>query len=167
MSTAPNPELDPRFSEETAHPAAWPDVEAQLTGAESYWITTVRADGRPHVAPLVGLWHDGTFVFCTGDTEQKYRNLEHAPYVAVTTGASTWQAGTDVVVEGVARTVSGRQRLQELADAFLAKYGEAWRFEVSDDRFGHGAGSAVVFRVDPTKVLVFAKDPHGQTTFRF
>lgn len=119
--------MDSRFSDPEAHPATWEEVETILADAELYWITTVRGNGRPHVAPLVGLWHDGAFVFCTGEREQKYRNLEHAPYVAVTTGANTWQAGTDVVVEGEAVQVVGRATLQSLADTFLTKYGEATR----------------------------------------
>ncbi|MGB8390713.1 MAG: hypothetical protein WCE76_23760 [Mycobacterium sp.] len=37
------------------------------------------------------------FVFCTGPTEQKFRNLEHDPAVALTTGTSRWQDGLDLV----------------------------------------------------------------------
>ena len=46
-------------------------------------------------------------MFCTGPTEQKARNLEHARFVAVTTGVNTWQDGLDVVVEGTAERVTG------------------------------------------------------------
>jgi hypothetical protein len=42
-----------------------------------------------------------------------------------------------------------------------------WRFEVGDGVFGSGEREAAVFRVEPAKVLAFAKDPHAQTTFRF
>ncbi len=117
--------------------------------------------------PLIGLWRDGAFWFCTGPGEQKARNLEHETQVAVTTGTNTWADGTDVVVEGNAHRVTDRARLQELADAYLAKYGEQWRFEVVDGGFGGDEFTAGgVFRVDPRKVLVFAKHPHGQTTHR-
>ena len=54
-----------------------------------------------------------------------------------------------------------------LADAYVAKYGEVWRFEVGDGAFGSGGDAATVFRVEADKVLAFAKDPHAQTTFRF
>jgi hypothetical protein len=33
--------------------------------------------------------------------------------------------------------------------------------------FGAGADAAAVFRIEPSKVLAFAKDPHAQTTYRF
>ena len=56
---------------------------------------------------------------------------------------------------------------QRLADAYEAKYGSVWRFEVGDGVFGTGEGAAAVFRIDPAKVLAFAKEPHAQTTYRF
>jgi hypothetical protein len=46
-------------------------VRKSLAGAELYWLTTVRGDGRPHVTPLVGVWFEDSFVFCTGLGEQK------------------------------------------------------------------------------------------------
>ena len=49
-----------------------------LEQAELYWLTTVRADGRPHVTPLIGIAEDAAVYFCTGLREQKARNLEHA-----------------------------------------------------------------------------------------
>jgi hypothetical protein len=87
--------------------------------------------------------------------------------VAVTTGTNTWAQGLDVVLEGEATRISEREALQRVADAYVAKYGEVWRFEVGDGVFGEGDMAAAAFRVAPAKVLAFAKDPHGQTTYRF
>ncbi len=43
-----------------------------------------------------------------------------------------------------------------------------WHFDVGDGFFlGQGEDPGAVFRVEPSKVLAFAKDPHGQTSFRF
>jgi hypothetical protein len=162
--------LDARFSQDEATAPAWPDVEARLAAAELYWLTTVRADGHPHTTPLVGVWHEGAFWFCTGVREQKHRNLTASPSVTVTTGTNTWQAGTDVVVEGTASRATGLDLLSAVAAAYLDKYGEDWRFTAHEDGFGgpdDPGGPADVFRVPPSKVLVFAKAPHGQTTFRF
>ena len=63
-----NGKLDKRFGE-TDHPADWQTVADALARSELYWLTTVRGDGRPHVTPLVGVWVDDTFVFCTGSDE--------------------------------------------------------------------------------------------------
>jgi general stress protein 26 len=166
MTSDPTTELDSRFSAAEA-PTPWPDAKNVLEQAELYWLTTVRADGRPHVTPLIGVSEDGAVHFCTGLREQKARNLEHRGHVALTTGNNSWARGLDVVVEGTAVRVTDRGALQLLADAYEAKYGSAWHFDVGDDGFGTGEDAAAVFRIEPTKVLAFAKEPHAQTTYRF
>ena len=172
----PHGTIDPRYGNASATPPDWLRLEQLLAEAPLYWIVTVRADGRPHAVPLVGVWHDGSFAFCTGPEEQKQRNLEAGPAVCVTAGSSGvhgWDSGLDVVVEGTAVRVTDPADLQALADAWLAKYGEAWHFAVHGDTFvqlgpdgaadGHGG---LVHRVTAAKVIAFGGD-HGQTTFRF
>jgi pyridoxine/pyridoxamine 5'-phosphate oxidase len=156
--------LDPRFSE-ASEPLDWATVTKALTDAELYWLTTVRSDGRPHVTPLVGVWADDGFVFCTGPGEQKAHNLSHHADVAVTTGVNTWNDGLDVVVEGSAERVTGQERLAVLAADWYEKYSGEWDFAAGEDGFGEGDELAFVFKVQPVKVIAFAKAPHGQTTF--
>jgi general stress protein 26 len=159
--------IDSRFSDPAAEATPWPEAIRVLERAELYWLTTVRADGRPHVTPLIGVVEDEVFHFCTGLEEQKGRNLEHNDNVALTTGSNTWAKGLDVVVEGRAVRIDDDERLRQLADAWEAKYGSVWHFDVYDGMFRHAdGGGAAVFRVEPAKVMAFAKDPHGQTTFR-
>jgi len=168
--------IDPRYGDASATPPPWDDIERLLTEAQLYWIITVRADGRPHAVPLVGVWHDGAFAFCTGPDEQKARNLDANAQVAITTGstgANGWANGRDVVVEGTAVRVTEAGALQTLADAWFAKYGDDWKFEPRGEEFveisnsGDGTdGGAWVYRVEPAKVMVFG-DAHGQTKYRF
>jgi general stress protein 26 len=167
MSSPPTAAIDTRFSDPEAGPTPWSDVAQVLERAELYWLTTVRADGRPHVTPLIGVAQDGAVHFCTGLGEQKARNLEHDNRVALTTGNNAWAQGLDVVVEGTADRVVDRDALQRLADAYEAKYGSAWHFDVGDGVFEAGQDPAAVFRIEPSKVLAFAKAPHAQTTYRF
>jgi nitroimidazol reductase NimA-like FMN-containing flavoprotein (pyridoxamine 5'-phosphate oxidase superfamily) len=167
MMSIPTAEIDSRFSDPAAGPTPWPDAARVLEHAELYWLTTVRADGRPHVTPLIGVVEDGAVHFCTGLREQKARNLEHHREVALTTGNNSWAQGLDVVVEGTAVRVTDHDTLQRLADAFEAKYGSAWHFDVGDGGFGTGEDPAPVFRIEPAKVLAFAKEPHAQTRYRF
>ena len=160
--------IDRRFSDPEAEPTPWPEAFDALERAELYWITTVRADGRPHVTPLIGVAVDDAVYFCTGLDEQKGRNLQHNDRVALTTGNNTWAKGLDVVVEGRAVRIDDDEELQRLAAAWEEKYGAEWHFDVGDGMFRHSdGGGAAVFRVEPAKVLAFAKDPHGQTTYRF
>ena len=164
----PTPEIDSRFSDPDAGPTPWQDAKDVLEKAELYWLTTVRADGRPHVTPLIGVWEDGAVHFCTGVGEQKARNLEHHQQVALTTGNNSWARGLDVVVEGSVVRIVDQDALQRLADAYEAKYGSVWHFDVGDGAFvGQGEDPAAVFRIEPAKVLAFAKEPHAQTAYRF
>lgn len=167
MGTAePTPRIDTRFSDPASGPTGWADTVRVLEEAQLYWLTSVRDDGRPHVTPLVGVWHDGAAHFCTGPGEQKFRNLERNPQVALTTGRNTWADGLDVVVEGRAVKVSDPDALQRVANAYESKYGSVWHFDVGDGVFETGGNVAVVFRLAMDKVLAFAKSPHGQTTYR-
>jgi len=168
--------IDPRYGDASATAPPWSDIEHLLADAQLYWIITVRADGRPHAVPLVGVWHDGAFVFCTGSEEQKQRNLDAGPYVAVTTGSTGtngWNSGKDAVVEGTATRLTDGQELHALASVWFEKYGDDWKFEVRGQEFveishsgGNTVGGAWVYRVTPAKIIVFG-DSHGQTTYRF
>ena len=111
----PTTKFDGRFSDPAAGATPWEDAAQVLERAELYWLTTVRADGRPHVTPLVGVFHDGAVHFCTGLDEQKARNLEHNRQLAVTTGNNAWAEGLDVVVEGTATRIDDDAALQPLA----------------------------------------------------
>src|SRR4051794_29095290 len=168
--------IDPRYGDASATAPPWADIERLLADAQLYWIITVRGDGRPHAVPLVGVWQDGAFAFCTGAEEQKQRNLDANPHVAVTTGstgAHGWDSGKDVVVEGTAVRVTDPGTLQALADAWAAKYGDDWRFTVRGEELvelsssgGATERGALVYRVAPAKVLAFGGG-HGQTRYRF
>ena len=89
----PMSELDERFSDAGATATSWAEVRQALDSAETSWVTTVRADGRPHVTPLVAVWFDDALYFCTGPTEQKAVNLRSNQYVVLTTGCNTWGQG--------------------------------------------------------------------------
>ena len=161
--------LDQRFSGPAAAATGWDETRRVLAGAELFWLTTVRADGRPHVTPLVAVWLDEALHFSTGPTEQKARNLAANPHVILTTGCNGWQSGLDVVLEGDAVQVSDEAQLQRLAAAWTAKWDGSWQYQVADGAFQHEDGSPVlVFAVAPVKVLAFGKgEPFSHTTHRF
>lgn len=167
MNTA-TAELDPRFSDPGVAVTAWDDTRRVLQEAQLFWISTVRADGRPHVTPLVAVWLDDALHFCTGPAEQKAVNLRGSPHVILTTGCNRWDGGLDVVVEGDAARQTDHDMLERLAAAWAAKWAGQWRFEVRDGCFHHPqGGAALVFTVTPVKVLAFAKGSFGVTRHRF
>ncbi|MGP3955312.1 pyridoxamine 5'-phosphate oxidase family protein [Nonomuraea sp. 3N208] len=164
----PTTKLDARFSDPNATATPWEQARDQLERAETYWLTTVRTDGRPHVTTLLAVWQDDAIYFCTGAEEQKARNLESNRNCALTTGASALHEGLDVVVEGSAERVTDPGKLKGLAAAWESKYGSAWHFDVGDGVFTHPqGGEALVFEVRPAKVLGFRKGEYSQTSWRF
>lgn len=168
VMTDATPELDPRFSEPGAPAVPWRDVQRVLESAELSWLTTVRADARPHVTPLVAVWLDDTLHFCTGPDEQKGHNLARNPHVVVTTGTGEWDRGLDVVVEGEAVRVTDRAQLERLAAAWAAKWDGRWSYAPVEGGFAHADGdhgTVHVFAVHPAKVLAFGKAPFSQTRY--
>jgi PPOX class probable F420-dependent enzyme len=125
----------------------WPWAEERLAAARTYWISTVRASGAPHVAPVWALWFDGAVVFSTSPSSRKAVNIARDPRVVVAV-----EAGDDaVIVEGVVAGVVDGARRDSYCDAYEAKYGYDMRamtdplhvveprvvfgFIASDDRF--------------------------------
>jgi hypothetical protein len=162
--------IDQRYSAPTAVAVGWEETEAALVAAELFWITTVRADGRPHVTPVVAVWTEGAIWFSTGATEQKFLNLRANPHVVMTTGCNRWDQGLDIVVEGVAARVTDDAVLSRVAPVFTSKWDGRWQFIARDGCFrdDEGRGEATVFSVTPVKVFAHAKgDPFGATTHKF
>jgi nitroimidazol reductase NimA-like FMN-containing flavoprotein (pyridoxamine 5'-phosphate oxidase superfamily) len=159
--------LDTRFSDPEAVATDWQETRAVLEAAQLFWISTVRADGRPHLTPLVAVWLDDALHFCTGPDEQKAVNLRGNPQVVLLTGCNDWDTGLDVVVEGEAVRVTDEAMLERLAEAWARKWDGRWRYEVRDGGFEHEDGRALVFEVEPTKVFAFGKGTFSQTRHRF
>jgi nitroimidazol reductase NimA-like FMN-containing flavoprotein (pyridoxamine 5'-phosphate oxidase superfamily) len=164
--------LDPRYSSQGATATDWAEAQRRLEESEVFWISTVRPDGRPHVTPLIAVWLDGALYFCTGAEERKAGNLAHNPQCVLTTGCNLLGEGLDVVVEGEAVQVRDDARLRRIADAYVAKYGDDWRFDVRDGAFAHVGdreGSPVpVYEVDPVTAFGFRKgEEFSQTRWRF
>jgi general stress protein 26 len=163
----PRTQLDERFSDPSTQPTPWATTRETLETAQLSWITTVRADGRPHVTPLVAVWVDETLYFCTGPGEQKARNLASNPFVLLTTGCNQWDQGLDVMVEGRAERVTDRSTLERLAAAWREKWDGRWRYDVTDVGFAHpeAGGPVLVFAVAASKVLAFAKGTFSHTRY--
>lgn len=164
----PVTKIDPRYSDPETVATEWEETRRALEAAEIFWISTVRADGRPHITPLVAVWLDGALHFSTGATEQKVINLRENPHVSLTTGCNDWQKGLDVVVEGDAVQITDDVLLKRLAEAWTKKWDGQWQFETRDGGFHHKTGgTALVFAVKPARILAFAKSPFSHTLHQF
>jgi nitroimidazol reductase NimA-like FMN-containing flavoprotein (pyridoxamine 5'-phosphate oxidase superfamily) len=166
--TEPTSTLDARFSDPNAVATKWDETRHALETADIFWISTVRADGRPHTTPLVAVWMDDAIHFATGAGEQKACNLRVSPHVILTTGCNRWQEGLDVVVEGIAAEVHDEDILRRLAEVWATKWDGRWRWQVGDGAFRQGDGeAAVIYSVAPDKVLAFGKGDFSHTRHQF
>jgi len=98
-------------------PTSWAEVALRLAQARSYWIVTHRPDGRPHAAPVWGVWLDGRVCFSTSPSSVKARNLAADPRVTV----HLESADNVVILDGTAEPVDG-DYLRRADAAYAAKY---------------------------------------------
>jgi pyridoxine/pyridoxamine 5'-phosphate oxidase len=93
----------------------WSFATERLEAARNYWIVTAAADGRPHAAPVWGLWLDGAVLFGTSPASRKGRNLARNPRVLI-----HLESGDEVVIlEGEVDRAPVDERT---ADVYEAKY---------------------------------------------
>lgn len=163
-ATTPLGQLDTRYSDPSATAETWATAEAVLETAPIFWLSTVTSEGAPHVTPLIAVWHDAALWFCTGLAEAKARNLATNPTCVMTTGNNAYDTGFDVTVRGVATRVADDAALGPVADLYVQKYGEDWRFDVVDGCFRHGGHDAAVYRVSPQVVHGFRRGPIASQT---
>ena len=166
---SPTTTIDRRYSSASAEPTSWAVTQHELEAADLFWLVTVRADGRPHMTPLVAVWSNDALHFTTGSEEQKALNLRTNSRVILSTGCNDWRGGLDIVVEGEARQAQDQALLDDVALAFQSKWdGDSWAFTTHDGEFFHPQGFEVeIFTVRPSKILVFAKGTFGHTVHRF
>jgi nitroimidazol reductase NimA-like FMN-containing flavoprotein (pyridoxamine 5'-phosphate oxidase superfamily) len=97
----------------------WRFVIERLAAARNYWLGTVTADGRPHTAPIWGVFVDDDLYLETSPQTRKARNLARRSAVTVHI-----ELGDEaVIVEGEAAEIRPEAPLGEaLARAFAQKY---------------------------------------------
>jgi hypothetical protein len=155
-------------------PIPWERALTQLqhggsaTQNNSFYLSTVDPDGRPHLAGIGSLWHDGSLYFTSGPGTRKSRNLAANPACAISGHA----VDLDIVFEGTASRVTDQPTL----DAIAARFREdGWPAEVSGDALvaPYSAPSAGpppwhLYRLDYDRVYgVATAEPYGATRWSF
>ena len=99
----------------------WSRVSNLLSQARNYWISSTRPDGRPHAAPVWGVWIEETFFFGTGIRSQKERNIKKNSWLVV-----HLESGDEVVMlEGPVERVTDARLFARIDQAYGVKYD--WR----------------------------------------
>jgi Pyridoxamine 5'-phosphate oxidase len=143
-------------------------LAASATSNISFFLGTVRPDGRPHAAGIGALWHDGDLYLVSGPETRKARNL--AARAACT--ISVRLEGIDLILEGEASRVTDQPTLEELARLYREV---GWPAEVEGDAFtapfsapSAGPPPWQLYRFTfHTAFGVTTAEPSGATRWRF
>jgi hypothetical protein len=96
----------------------WSFVEERMQAARNYWVSTVTPGGKPHAAPVWGIWYRGRFYFSTGADSIKGRNLAANPQAVVHT-----ESGDEtVILEGRVQAVPAGELFTALDETYFEKY---------------------------------------------
>jgi hypothetical protein len=160
-------------------PIPWDEGRGRLAEMPSYTLTTLNADGTPHVRPLLAVWLDGAVFFSSKETSRKGRNLARDGRCTLS-GWSGEPRPLDIVVEGKASRVTDEAMLRRIAAVYDSKYG--WKVEVRNGRFDaeYGAPTAgpppySIYELTPALIYGFpgvggaddTADPLTPTRWRF
>jgi nitroimidazol reductase NimA-like FMN-containing flavoprotein (pyridoxamine 5'-phosphate oxidase superfamily) len=116
---------------------SWKHANEKLASEKVYWISTASGEGKPHAAPVWGIWRNGNFYFETDPKSPKGRNLVENPRIVFHV-----QDGMDtVIVEGTVEREKDSRRLRLLKTEYVRKY--AYKPDWSDDQH------QIVFSVKP------------------
>jgi hypothetical protein len=126
----------------------WSWAEQRLRRSRNYWLASRWPDGRPHVLPVWGVWHDGCFWFSSSSGSRKARNLRLDGRCAVTTE----DANDPVMLEGVAELITRTEDLETLLRLENEKYATSYGMELLD------LETSSAFRVRPTWVFGLRSD---------
>ena len=135
----------------------WSWAEERLVSSRNYWVTTVWPDGRPHLMPVWGMWHEDSFWFSSSKPSRKARNLTADPRCMV----ATEDAVNPVVVEGQASLVTDRDELAMMLALENAKYSTDYGIETLDPAINS------TFRVRPRWVFGLRTDDFAGSPTRW
>jgi len=134
----------------------WHFVIERLAAARNYWLGTISADGRPHTAPIWGVFVEDDLYLETSSDTRKARNLAQRSAVTVHV-----ELGDEaVIVEGDAAEVRPEPPLGvSLARAFAHKYDG---YRPAADAWDDGS----LYRVTPRTVFAW-RDMPSAARWRF
>ncbi len=121
-----------------------------LTGTRTGKLATVRADGRPHAAPVWFLLDGEDIVFTTWHESVKARNIRHNPQVSFVVDDDTPPFAC-VIVEGPAVLEDNPDALKQWA----TRIGGRYMGEDQAEAFGrrNSVPGELVVRLTPTKII--------------
>ncbi len=134
----------------------------------TFFVATVRPNGRPHSAGVGATWVDDALYFTSGPGTRRARNLAANPACSISVRLRT----IDLVLEGEAHRVTDSSTLERVAAVYRTG---GWPASVADDALtapysAPSAGPAPwhLYRLTlHTAFGVASAEPHGATRWDF
>lgn len=119
----------------------------KFAAADTCWFSSVRPNGRAHLAPIWHVWHAGKAYVCTPSDSVRAHNVSHQPYVSL-----ALPDPYDVfIIEGIAS--SAPELESELQPLFRRKYD----WDISTD-----AKYDLILEITPVKIMAWGKHGAGR-----
>ncbi len=127
-----------------------PSTERALRGCPVLWLSSVSADGRPHVVPVWFVWDGERIVLFSKPNARKLRNLRCEPRAMVAIGAPGPRFDVELIEAHAEVPCAVAATL--MPPAFVAKYRPLLRRSgLSIERFTEVYSQPIVLR--PTRFL--------------
>lgn len=115
----------------------WSWADDRLRTSFSYWIGSVRPDGRPHIMAIWAVWERDALWFGSTNASRKVRNLRADPRCTITVDDTL----NPIVLDGIATFVTDPDDIAWYCDAANAKY---------SSNYSHNPDHGSVLVVRPT-----------------
>ncbi len=132
-------------------------IDFLMEGTRTGKISTVREDGRPHVAPIWFVWNEGKIIFCTMDSSVKAKNIRRNPQVSICVDDES-PPYAFVIIQGTAKFSDNQKDLLKWNTVLGGRYMGEKLAEVYGKR--NAVKGSLLVEVTPTK-MISEKDVTG------
>jgi hypothetical protein len=143
----------------------WSWAVGHLEREYTYWLSTVRPDGRPHAVPTWAVWLDDALWFEGGTGTRHARNLAGNPAAVAAIHLDDDGA---LIVEGTVelRADPPADLAARLVGAFAKYRPTHWAYEADPSNWASERGGGL-WALRPTLVLGWTRFPDDTTRWRF
>ena len=120
---------------------------AKFAEATTCWFSSVRTDGRAHLAPIWHIWHAGNIYVCTPSGSVRARNIIQNSHV----GLSLPDPSDVLIIEGIATPAP------EIEAVLQPLFTEKYDWDISKD-----SDYDMILGISPTKIIAWGTHGEGR-----
>jgi len=125
-------------------------IDFLMEGTRTGKLSTVREDGRPHVAPIWFVWNEGKIIFDTMDDSVKAKNIRRNPQVSICVDDES-PPYAFVIIQGTAKFSDNQKDLLKWNTIIARRYMGEKLAEVYGKR--NTVEGSLLVEVTPTKMI--------------